>query len=63
MNRLGRIDLAGFGSGASSGASGSTFANVEEVEPPSNGGDATLVSAACVDDDAKGDKAVVLWET
>jgi superfamily II DNA or RNA helicase len=35
---------------------------VEEVEPPGNGGDATLVFAACVDDDAQGDKAVVLWE-
>jgi SNF2 family DNA or RNA helicase len=35
---------------------------VEKAEPPAHGGDATLVSAACVDDDAQGDKAVVLWE-
>jgi hypothetical protein len=35
---------------------------VEKAEPPAHGGDATLVSAACVDDDAQGDRAVVLWE-
>lgn len=35
---------------------------VEEVEPAPSGGDATLVSAACVDDDAQGERTSVLWE-
>jgi hypothetical protein len=35
---------------------------VEKSEPPARGGDATLVFAASVDDDAQGDSAVVLRE-
>ena len=35
---------------------------VEQVQPPPNPGDATLVSLSCVDDDAQGQALDVLWE-
>ena len=35
---------------------------VEDSEAPVNGGDSTLVSLACVDDDAQGQRLEVLWE-
>ncbi len=35
---------------------------VEQVQPPPNPGDATLVSLSCVDDDAQGQPLAVLWE-
>ena len=35
---------------------------VEQVQPPPNPGDATLVSLSCVDDDAQGQPLDVLWE-
>ncbi|HVR70301.1 MAG TPA: hypothetical protein VMT87_05585, partial [Vicinamibacteria bacterium] len=35
---------------------------VEEVVPPPAPGDQTLVRAACLDDDAQGDRLEVLWE-
>src|SRR5688572_30160827 len=35
---------------------------VEEVVPPPERGDATLVRMACVDDDAQGQPLEVLWE-
>ncbi len=35
---------------------------VEEVAPPPNPGDSTLVSLSCVDDDAQGQPLQVLWE-
>lgn len=35
---------------------------VEEVQPPPEPGDATLVSMSCLDDDAQGEALEVLWE-
>ena len=35
---------------------------VEQVQPPVNAGDATLVGLSCVDDDAQGQALDVLWE-
>jgi len=35
---------------------------VEQIAPPPNPGDSTLVSLSCVDDDAQGQPLEVLWE-
>ena len=35
---------------------------VEEVVPPPNPGDQTLVRLSCLDDDAQGQELEVLWE-
>ncbi len=35
---------------------------VEDVVPPPESGDATLVRMACLDDDAQGQPLEVLWE-
>src|ERR1051325_7217588 len=35
---------------------------VDEVVPPAKAGDATLVRASCIDDDAQGQELAVLWE-
>lgn len=35
---------------------------VEDVQPPPEAGEATLVSMSCLDDDAQGEALEVLWE-
>jgi len=35
---------------------------VEDVQPPPEPGEATLVSMSCLDDDAQGEALEVLWE-